>query len=64
MTSAIVTSSILLNFTHIQHGILHIKIYTTKKTGRYVKDESFSFQKMKTKQIKICTAIASFFDQK
>ena len=27
---------------------LHIKIYTTKKPGKYVKDNPFAFQKMKT----------------
>ena len=48
MTSAIVTSSILLNFTHIQHGFYTLKFIQQKKTGRYVRDESFCFQKMKT----------------
>ena len=48
MTSAIVTSSIFLNFTHIQHGFYTSKIIQRKKSGKYVKDEPFSFQKMKT----------------
>ena len=37
-----------LKFYTYSAWILHIIIYTTKKTERYVKDEPFSFQKMKT----------------
>ena len=38
-----------LKFYTYSAWILHIKIYTTKKTGRrYVKYEPFSVQKMKT----------------
>ena len=48
MTSAIVTSSIFLSFTHIQHGFYTLKIIQRKKTGKSVKDKPFSFQKMKT----------------
>ena len=38
-----------LKFYTYKAWILRIKIYTTKKTGRYVKDKPYSFQKMKTK---------------
>ena len=48
MTSAKMTSSIFLNFTHIQHGIYTLKFTRRKKPGKYVKDKPFAFQKMKT----------------
>ena len=46
-----VSNSDVINFIKFytySAWILHIKIYTLKKTGTYVKNESFSFQKMKT----------------
>ena len=46
-----VSNSDVINFLRFytySAWILHIKNYPTKKTGRYVKDKPFSFQKMKT----------------
>ena len=53
-----------LKFYTYKAWILRIKIYTTKKTGRYVKDNLFSFRKWKQNlKILLCRFYCDFSEE-